>query len=248
MKIHAIALGVAAAAVAGCMQHVFVPTENATARLPDSGLPAAYYEIPAGAPRGSVQVATLGTRKLKEQAAGDEERKVLLVRLVVTNNSDETWRFDPRRQVLTFATGPQATPSYVYGTRSTATAPFDIPARGRDTFDLAYDIPREGKPLDHVELAWAVDLPDQVASNRSDFRREEVEPPSYYAGPYYMSDFYGPPAWYYPYPWVGGGPAVIVREPVPGPARVPPSPPHMHAVPPAAPHVVPAPPPAPPPR
>ena len=121
--------------------------------------------------------ARLGARKLNERSGGtkeERERKPLLVRLVLTNNSDSSWRASTRAGRRSPWPTARRLVLAVSGARPTARTPFDIPARGRETFDLAFDVPPTGHPLDHVELAWQVNLRDVVANNRTDVRREEV--------------------------------------------------------------------------
>jgi hypothetical protein len=222
-----LALAIALAALAGCATTypVWVPTQHATTQLPDTGAPAATYSMPAGAPSGNVQVASLGVQRIKDGA----ERKQLVVRMVVTNNSDQTWRVDPKQQVVTFADGQQRQPDLAFSSQQAASQTLEVAAGQHQSIDLLYDVPQAKHGLDHYQLAWSVDTTAQVVSDRTSFQRQEVKQEadgsyaSYYGdygdygyyGDYYgYGDYYYPPPYFYPYPFYSfgfGGPFFFNR-------------------------------------
>ena len=195
------------ALLAGCaeVQHVWVPTQQATAQLPESGLPAAYYQTPAGAPPGSVTIGSLGVRKV-QTTAGSE--RAIVMRMIVMNNSDQPWRVDPRQQMLTFTDGYTEPPSAAYGSVPANVQVVDVPPRQKATIDLLYAVPAGPHHLGDLELAWSVATPAVAVSNRTPFRREDIEPSEYAYGydyaPYY-GDYYYPPPYFYPSPFFSFG-------------------------------------------
>jgi hypothetical protein len=215
----------------GCANpYIWVPTERSNSKLAESGLPAANYAVPTVAPRGSVEVGTLGTKHMPQ--LGD--RKAVVVRMIVTNNGDVPWKVDVRNQMLTFATGLRVAPDLAYASKLEPPPELTVPPRDRVSIDLLYVVPSGGKPLEHFELAWSVDMQREVSSDRTDFRRVNTEPPVWAWG--YGTDFaaygYYPPPWYYPAPFysygIGFGPyiagPVIPRVPTPPKPRLEPNP------------------------
>jgi hypothetical protein len=180
-------------ALAGCAEAIWVPTQNATAQLPESGLPAAVYPMPPGAPPGSVQIGTLGVQKIKQPV----ERKELVIRMLVTNNSDEAFRVDVRTQKLLFQNGQEMTPELAYASRQSQQPVIEVPARDRVSIDLLYAVP--DSKLGHFELSWNVQTPRQVISNRTDFRKQYLEPL------YYADYYYAPPPYYWGSPFFAWG-------------------------------------------
>src|SRR5215471_2879520 len=83
--------------VAACApdEYIYRPAEQATAEV--GGLPAARYGVPPERPVGSVLVASSGLARIG--FSGGAEQKMLQVRLVVSNNSDDApWTLDTREQ------------------------------------------------------------------------------------------------------------------------------------------------------
>jgi hypothetical protein len=209
-----------ALALSACIPtyHVWIPTERATARLPDTGQPASFYEMPAGAPPGDVQVATLGVRRVKN--GGDTQH--LALRMIVDNNSDQDWQLDVREQVLTLSDGERRQPRYAWGAPQPGSPLVTVPARQKVSLDLLYPVPSLKGFLAEFELAWAVRTPAQLVTNRTPFRQEDIQPGAYAWGPYgYGWDYYYPPPFYYPSPFFSLGFATpILFSPVLRPAPV----------------------------
>lgn len=228
------------AALAGCAgDYYYRPTEHATAQLASSGLPAALYQVPADRPQGEVKIASLGVRKTE----GEIDRQ-LIVRLIVTNNSEQPWSVDLRQQTAIFPDGQQRAPNFVYGGMASSSPLVTIPPRQQGAFDILFPVPDETSTKT-FQLAWSVTTSGGLASGRTSFRREAV-PPSYaVAGPdsYYYgygpyADFYYPPVGFYPYPFGFGSTVIIDRHPgdfYGRHARVGPPPPAVRVPPPASP-------------
>jgi hypothetical protein len=199
-------LWLAVAGVAGCgTTHVYLPTEHATATLAESGMPAANYQVPPGAPRGEVKVATLGLQKMK----GTEERN-LVVRMVVTNNSNEPWQVDVRQQRIFLPNGHEQGPQQAFGVPQGS--PFVVvPARQQRSVDLTYAVGRD-KPQSYA-LRWALTTPNEWVTNRTAFRRTQIGfygyGPPLYGGYFYAPFYYTYPT--FPYYGFGFGP-VAARE------------------------------------
>ena len=196
-----------AAALGGCAtdRYLYRPTEHATASLPENGFPAALYQVPPGQPQGEVKIASLGVQKLE-----DPPGPHLILRMVVTNNSDEPWSVDTTQQKVTFAgvaVGPIA-PVRAYGSTALAGSVLDVPPRQQRTVDLMYPVPRKVK-VQNFQLAWSLSTPTAYVTQYSSFRREEL-PDTYAAGVYgypygpywgwYGPGYYGSSLyWGYPY-------------------------------------------------
>jgi hypothetical protein len=200
-------IGFAALACAGCAaQHVYIPAQHATATLPDTGTPAALYSVPPGLPRGEVTVGALGTRKV-----ADSHQHELGVRMIVKNNSDQPWRVDVRQQRIAMPDGSQLAPGYVLGVPENNPL-LDIAPRGEANIDLIYAV-GDAKPAT-FQLLWSVATPGEYVTQRTDFRRETVEPAYAYGPPLYDGYFYAPFYYSYPsYPYVGFGSTIVTRGP-----------------------------------
>jgi hypothetical protein len=197
--------GIALAAIwlVGCAEsrYIYRPAQQATATV--GNLPAARYAIPAERPTGEVLIASPGLTAMPE---ADGRTPALFVRMVVTNNSDDTpWTVDTRQQ-FAFIGGEKQSPSFVNGAKPQETA-LQIPRGEKKLVDLYYPLPAkiEGdEQIPQFELAWTVATPSRAIAERTAFDRLRIEP-YYYDGGYYA---YGPywrrdPFWY-PYPYYGG--------------------------------------------
>jgi hypothetical protein len=232
-RLFVLALPLALAGLSGCIEsrYYYRPTEHATAHLADSGLPAALYQVPADRPQGEVKLATLGVHELE-----DDRGSHLVVRMIVTNNSDAPWRIDLSQLVATFPDGERRLPERAWGPDQLSAPEVWVPARQERSLDLIYRVPEDLK-LKYFQLAWAVATPSRLVTQRTNFRREEPEP-AYYGGygfygygPYYPFYPYG--YWFGPTVLIGGrvGWSSPVVRPLPAPRVAPPA------------RVVPAPPP-----
>src|SRR5690349_14281864 len=98
-----------ALAAMGCAtaDYIYAPTQQATAS--EGGRPAARYPIPPERPTGDVLLTSYGVSEVQPNPGGPKSR-VLLVRMVVVNNSDEApFTIDTREQFALVA-GPARTP------------------------------------------------------------------------------------------------------------------------------------------
>ena len=229
-------LPLAVLALAGCdVNYIYRPTEHATARLADSGLPAALYSVPEDRPQGEVKVAALGVREID----GRDEPS-LGMRLVVTNNSDEPWSLYAPDQSLVVDGRPRG-PEYVSGLDRGQPGAV-IPPRQQRSFDLWFVLPSE--EVASFQLAWGIRTPSRLVTQRTSFRREELTAPPvavYGGGYWYGSGFYpyGPGLSPFGYPFIGpsfgagygytGGGAGIIRvAPALSPRFASPPPPASH--------------------
>src|SRR5207253_1539327 len=89
-------------------------------------------------------------RQANARAAGGRRRELVL-RVMVTNNSDEPWQVDVRRQVVTFETGETRGPDMVYASQQGGAPYLAVPARQRVSIDLLYSVPEPAKRLPHFE-------------------------------------------------------------------------------------------------
>ena len=190
---------------AGCADttYVYRPAENATASL--GGLTGAKYPIPAGHPAGEVVVASTGVTEL---TLADVATRVLLVRMIVTNQTDDaTWSVDTRQQTATIEGQLQA-PIYASVQNQPAPSVVQIARGERRNIDLYYRLPGSSDTNENVprfDLAWSVRTGSQTFAESTSFNRLAVEPmyvsdgyygPGYYRygpgfGPYYYGGAYG---------------------------------------------------------
>jgi hypothetical protein len=207
-----------ACAASGCgTRYLYQPSEHATAFMADTGLPAALYQVPTGNPQGEVKIASLGVRSTDHPPG-----RFLVLRMVVSNNSDSAWFLDAGAQHVRLADGITRPPTVIYTDEPGAGPQTPIPPRAQRSFDLLFAI-GESKEAKHFELAWSVVTPGTRVSERTSFRREEIMPAyAYYGYPYgywgyYDYQFYNP-FFFYPSGFgFGLGPTVLVGPRVAGP-------------------------------
>jgi hypothetical protein len=203
------AFGIALAAIllVGCAEsrYIYRPAQQATATV--GNLPAARYAIPSERPTGEVLIASSGLTAMPE---ADARTPALFVRMIVTNNSDDTpWTMDTRQQ-FAFIRGQKQIPAFVNAAKPSE-AVLQIPRGEKKLVDLYYRLPPtvEGdEQIPQFELAWTVETPSRAIAERTSFDRMTIEP-RYYDGGYYG---YGPgwgPYWHdpfwRPYPYYYGG-------------------------------------------
>ena len=204
-----ISFGIALAAIlfAGCAEnrYIYRPAQQATATV--GNLPAARYTIPAERPTGEVLIASPGLTAMPE---AESRTPALFVRMVVTNNSDDTpWTVDTRQQ-FAFIGGEKQSPAFVNGAKPTEAA-LQIPRGEKKLVDLYYRLPGKidgDEQIPQFELAWTVGTPSRPIAERTSFDRMSVEPQYYDRGYYAYGPGWGPywrhdPFWY-PYPYYGG--------------------------------------------
>src|SRR3954469_17082822 len=137
----------AAVVLGGCAaegRYIYRPEQQATATV--NRLPAARYSIPPERPAGEVLLASSGITQLPNS---DARTPALFVRIIVTNNSDETpWTLDTRQQ-FAWLGGEWQTPADVnaYGQSS----PNLQVARGEKRLvDLYYRLPPKAESDEQV--------------------------------------------------------------------------------------------------
>lgn len=146
-----------------------------------AGLPASRTPIPQERPQGAVEVTSYGITKLQQ---GDARIPALHVRMVVTNDGDDTpWRLDTRQQLVDIPGEGHTPPMYVNGDVSTMPT-VAIPRRERRVLDLYYPLPatvRDDAHLPRFELLWQVQTQARTVASRAAFdRRQEEKQPSPY--------------------------------------------------------------------
>jgi hypothetical protein len=193
-------IGVLIAATAmvlgGCAsegRYIYRPEQQVTATV--SSLPAARYSIPPERPAGEVLIASSGITQLPNS---DARTPALFVRVIVTNNSDDTpWTLDTRQQ-FAWLGGEWQSPANVNGYGQSS--PVIQVTRGEKRLvDMYYRLPPKAdgdEEIPRFELAWTIQTAARVVAERTSFDRLRVEP-AYVAGTYYP---YGPP-WWGPYGW-----------------------------------------------
>jgi hypothetical protein len=202
----ALALGAAALAlaIAGCAHEQTDYRPRGAQQARDQGPPAAIYPLPAGAPRGTVYVASLGGERLG--AAAGQPEYFLHLRVAAENTSDDTpWTIDANDQVLTLAGGAAARPTYAVSSKGGSALTL---ARGeRGQLDVYYPLPGAGDPP-KAFLAWTVRRGGEAVAQTTEFDRVAGRDPEYaYAYDYrpaYRSSVvvgFGPSWW-----WGGWGP------------------------------------------
>jgi hypothetical protein len=184
---------VASLTLSACAEDQFVyrPSEQATAHL--GGLPAARYGIPPERPLGSVLVASSGLARV---GFGDgAEQRMLAIRLVVSNNADDTpWTVDTRAQRAIVLGAGESRP--VYANADVGLPPLlQVPRGKKLTIDLFYALPAErqdAKRVPEFDVIWQVETGERLVAERTPFERLEIEPDAYPDGVY---------GGYWPYWW-----------------------------------------------
>jgi len=192
---------VASLALAACAEdeYIYRPAEQATAQV--GGLRAARYGIPPERPLGSVLVASSGLARVGFDHGG--EQRMLAIRLVVSNNTDDTaWTVDTREQRAIVLGGGETRP--VYANADGGLSPLlQVPRGKKMTIDLFYPLPteqQEAKRVPQFDVIWQVQTGERLVAERTPFERQEIETEPYpygaYAGGYW-------PYWWYDPLWPG---------------------------------------------
>jgi hypothetical protein len=202
-----ILIAVAGTVLGGCAsesRYIYRPEQQATATV--NRLPAARYPIPPERTVGEVLIVSSGITQLPTT---DARTPALFVRMIVTNNSDDTpWSLDTRQQVA-WVGGEWQSPAHVnaYG----QSPPVIQVARGEKRLvDFYYQLPAKTESDEQVprfEVAWTIQSGARLVTERTSFDRLRVEP-GYAAGGYYPygPGWGGPYGWYdpfWPYPYWG---------------------------------------------
>ena len=193
-----LAIALFAILVGGCAEtrYIYRPSQQATATV--GALPAARYAIPAERPTGEVLIASSG---LTELPGAEARTPALFVRMVVTNNSDDTtWIVDTAQQLAVIG-GQKLSPAHV-NTYNQKQPTLEIPKGEKKLVDLYYRLPAGMDPDDAMpqfDLAWNVQTGPRLIAERTSFDRLRVEP--VYAGGYYYpyGHYWGPYGYYDPF-------------------------------------------------
>lgn len=176
----------------GCAhEYVYRPAEHATASI--HGRVAADYEIPAQAPQGDVRIASFGISRISPTTAPDEVERAVHLRMIVANNSAETWTIDTRQVRVDFPGIGQTPPAFVSTRDGESGLPIvNVSPRGQRVLDMFYPLPatmQSASRIPQFDVVWQVRTATQLVAERTPFDRLRVEP-AYAAG-------YGPEwAWY----------------------------------------------------
>jgi hypothetical protein len=187
------AIALSAIVLVGCAQgtYIYRPAQQATATV--GNLPAARYAIPPERPTGEVLIASSGLTELPGAAS---RTPALFVRMIVTNNSDDTaWVMDTQQQAAIIA-GQKQAPAHV-NTFNQPGPSLEIPRGEKRVVDLYYRLPGkvDGEAAGpQFDVAWNVQTGARLIAERTSFDRTSVEP-------VYVSDYYYPYGYWGPYYW-----------------------------------------------
>jgi hypothetical protein len=186
----------------GDRSYVYTPeTSNAVT----GGLPAARTPIPQEKPQGAVEVASYGVTQLQQ---GDARVPALHVRMIVTNDGDDTpWQLDTSQQFVEIPGEGRSAALYVNSDVQTLPK-VTIARHERRVLDFYFPLPQTisgDAQLPRFEMLWQVTTPARTVASRTSFDRLEQQPQVAYAydmrWPYWAG--YGPYWWYDPlYPRV----------------------------------------------
>ena len=145
-----------------------------------AALPAARYGIPPERPVGSVLVASSGLARVGFDHGG--EQRMLAIRLVVSNNSDDVaWTMDTREQRAIVLGAGETRP--VYANADAGLSPLlQIPRGKKTTVDLFYPLPaeqQEAKRVPQFDFIWQVQTGERLVAERTPFERQEIETEPY---------------------------------------------------------------------
>ncbi len=175
-----VALGTIVTACAASPRYAYRPTpQSAREDAPGDldGLAAAGYPVPHGAPRGDVEVATVGVTTAR--LADGRVVRALEVRMVVHNASREVWIVDGNDQRATIDGARQLEPAMVRCDGDTMPEVVLMPDDAR-TIDLYYELPArvaDARTIPSVRVEWRVGTPSGVvARETTGFERHELPP------------------------------------------------------------------------
>ena len=191
---------------AACSEdHAYLYRPAVQANAQASGLPAAHYSIPPTEPKGDVRVASMGVTEIQEQGGGGQKVKVLHVRMIVANNSDETpWTVDTRNVQITIGPEGRSRPAFV--NTDGGAPPVVQVARGEQrTVDLFYPLPTNVDTPEKVpafDVLWGIETTAGPIAERTPFERQQIEPAYAYDGYYpygYLAVGFAPYWWFDPF-------------------------------------------------
>jgi len=185
------------AAVGCASEYAYTPQTNATATV--RGHVAAYYPLPDPAhPAGDARIASFGISKIKRN--DQTEMHALHMRLVLSDNSQQSWRFDVDQQRVQLRGGQTLAPAFAQSDGQDVPH-VNVPAGGKRTVDLFFALPPETEKASHVpefDAIWRVDVGAQAVVQRTPFERLAVEP-AYASTGWYGPGPWGPYGWYDPF-------------------------------------------------
>jgi hypothetical protein len=210
-------------ALGGCSPEWYAldPAIGGTALV--AGRPAAYYPVPTTAPRGGVQVVSLGSTQI--QLPEGPKIPVLQVRLVIDNH-DVPWTIDTREQYGSIPGEGTSRPALVAADADGAPILTILPG-GQRTIDLYFPLPSGMNDVDdiaHFDLDWRVDTGREVVAQRTPFDRVRIVQGPGPAYPPQTGTGLGPFYWYDPF-WpdftYDRPPIIYPLSPYPYPYRYP---------------------------
>lgn len=195
--------------VGGCElapEHYFAPEAATVTR---SGLPTEVRAIPDDAPRGTIEVATLGITDT------DRGQKALHARIAVTNDADDApWTMNAQDQLLEIPGVGEARP-FAANAHAATLPRLAIRRNAREVVDLYYPLPpsmHANDELTEFDVVWKVDTPARPLMGRTHVERLVAD--DHAPTPAIVS--WGPYWWYDP-----STPRVAYRTlVVPSPAQV----------------------------
>lgn len=168
----------------------------------------AYYEVPPGAPTGTVRIRSGGVVKLKPTGGGSRI-PALHVRMAIVNQSSQApWSVDPHAQTVSFPNdGSNIAPVFVQP-QSPATPELIVNQGDIRTLDLYFALPdgeKSAKELPEFNFQWRVQAGTQLVQETTSFDRVAI-PPAYDYGPYpyYPYDMGWGPDWGWGMGWGPG--------------------------------------------
>lgn len=172
----------AAAVLLGCGQqrYQYGPVRTTGAEI--AGSPAAAYDIPPDAPRGSMRLAMMGVSTL-HSLTGLEDSTLRAVRLafVVSNRSDETWTVDLAQQHIDVPTRHGLETVYATTVDITRPTAIEVPPRSSRWIDLYFPLPFSLSKVDELPAFDAVSIVNtgtRAISQRTTFARFVAAPPA----------------------------------------------------------------------
>jgi hypothetical protein len=144
-----------------------------------AGQEAASYPVPALVPHGSVRIVSFGMTDVRPQNLPHTRAQAM--RLVVSNESQESWSVDARVQALVFDDGQAATPEYALAIGG-APPIVVVPAGTTRAIDLFFPLPDSAQTpstLPRFDAVWSVRTPGHVVTGRTPFARSPVRPRAY---------------------------------------------------------------------
>jgi hypothetical protein len=186
-------------------EYVYQPVSNLQADVV-AGRPAADYAVPGAAPRGTARIASFGFADIKPAGASDESAlRALHLRMIVANDSDQTWRVDTRAQGLILANDGESRAAYATADGTGTPPPIvTVAPKAKRTIDLFFPLPstmQQAEQLPAFDAVWSVQTDKEIVTRRTAFERLVIEPRAYEvtggaSSPYWYDPLY-PSATFY---------------------------------------------------